>query len=99
MESAVQRPHASAGGQEAYPTIFDKTGALMHSLIQNHAFVDGNKRIGFAAAILFLQLNGRQLSIETSEIVEFCVRVARGRLNAAQIAEWLSAHAKSDHGR
>jgi death-on-curing protein len=58
LESAVMRPHASAFGEEAYPTIYQKSAALFESLGQNHPFQNANKRTAFAALVVFLQLNG-----------------------------------------
>lgn len=62
LESAVMRPKATFGGEELYSDVFSKAAALMHSLIRNHPFVDGNKRTGIAAAGLFLAQNGVQLT-------------------------------------
>jgi death-on-curing protein len=58
LESAIAQPEASFGGESLYPTIASKAAALGHSLIQNHPFVDGNKRVGHAAMEVFLLLNG-----------------------------------------
>jgi death-on-curing protein len=61
LQSAVARPKASVFGEDAYPTLKDKAAALLHSLARNHPFVDGNKRIAWAAAWAFLRLNGIDL--------------------------------------
>lgn len=91
LESAIARPRASAGGRDAYPGILDKAAALMHSLILNHPFIDGNKRAGFAAAVLFLQMNGHRLSVDRYETVDFCVRVAQGEIEVLEIAGWFAS--------
>ena len=96
LDAALQRPRASAGGRAAYPSVFAKAAALMHSLILNHPFIDGNKRIGFATAALFLRLNGRRLSVETDDAVEMCLRIARGVIEPAAIAEWLAARGEPE---
>jgi death-on-curing protein len=61
LESAVAQPEASFGGEELYPSLSEKAAALGHSLIQNHPFVDGNKRIGHGAMEVFLLLNGYEI--------------------------------------
>ena len=91
LDAALQRPRASAGGRAAYPNAFAKAAALMHSPILNHPFIDGNKRTGFAAAAVFLRLNGRRLAIDTADAVEICLRIARGVTEPSEIAEWLAA--------
>jgi len=76
------------GGEDLYPYLPSKTGALMHSLVMNHAFVDGNKRIGVTAAELFLRLNGYRLEAENAELAELTMTVARGALDAEALAIW-----------
>jgi death-on-curing protein len=67
LESALAQPAMAFGGQDLYPTIADKAAALGFSLVMNHAFIDGNKRIGHAAMETFLALNGFELSASTDE--------------------------------
>ena len=88
LESAVARPAMTFGGEDLYPDLLSKTGALMHSLVMNHAFVDGNKRIGVTAAELFLRLNGYRLEAENAELEELTMTVARGDLDAEALAIW-----------
>ena len=88
LESAVARPAMTFGGEDLYPDLPSKTGALMHSLVMNHAFVDGNKRIGVTAAELFLRLNGYRLDAENAELEELTMTVARGGLDAEALAIW-----------
>ena len=88
LESAVARPAMTFGGEDLYPDLPSKTGALMHSLVMNHAFVDGNKRIGVTAAELFLRLNGYRLEAENAELEELTMTVARGDLDAEALAIW-----------
>ena len=66
LESAVAQPYMAFGGQELYPSLADKAAALAFSLIQNHAFVDGNKRVGHVALETFLVLNGCAAKARTS---------------------------------
>ncbi len=61
LQSAIARPQTSVMGEDAYPTLWDKAAALLHSLARNHAFVDGNKRTAWASAWAFLRLNGVDL--------------------------------------
>lgn len=96
LDAALQRPRASAGGRAAYPSVFAQAAALMHSLILNHPFIDGNKRTGFATTALFLRLNGRRLAVQTADAVEICLRIARGVIEPAEIADWLAARAGSE---
>lgn len=95
VASAVSRPAASAFGQDAYPTIFLKAAAMMHSLGRNHAFVDGNKRIAWVATETFLLLN-RQRALDVSDIDAevFVLAVVAGAYTVEQTAEWLEWHSR-----
>jgi death-on-curing protein len=88
LESAVARPAMTFGGEDLYPDVPSKTAALMHSLVMNHAFVDGNKRVGITAAELFLRLNGYRLDASNPELEELTMTVARGELDAEALAIW-----------
>jgi death-on-curing protein len=88
LESAVARPTMTFGGEDLYPDEASKAAALLHSLVMNHAFVDGNKRVGIAAAELFLRLNGYRLAGDDSELEELTMTVARGEIDAEAIAIW-----------
>ncbi len=92
--SALARPQATFEGRDLYPDVFDKAAALMHSLIQNHAFVDGNKRVGIAVAGIFLGNNGYDLKVNKSVMVSFVVSVARGEQGTETIGEWLRKYSK-----
>lgn len=95
LQSAVARPQTTVFGNDAYPTLIDKASSMLHSLILNHPFHDGNKRTAFAAAGLFLHLNGLSITGAHREIEDFVVRVAEKRLSVETIAEWLSNHTKN----
>jgi death-on-curing protein len=88
LESAVARPTMTFGGEDLYPDEASKAAALLHSLVMNHAFVDGNKRVGIAAAELFLRLNGYRLAGDDSELEELTMTVARGEIDAEALAIW-----------
>jgi len=92
LESAVARPESSFGGEELYPTIFLKAGALIHSLLRNHPFVDGNKRTSLFSAMTFLELNGYKFIAEQMEIVEFALKVENDKLSVEEISTWLEEH-------
>jgi death-on-curing protein len=89
LESAVARPQATFDGMELYPTLFMKAAALLDSLINNHPFVDGNKRTGIAAAALLLRINGYHLTASNPELESFTLQVATRHLPLSQIAAWL----------
>lgn len=91
LESAVARPQATYGGEELYPDLLSKAAALMQSLVNNHPFVDGNKRVGITAAALFLQRNGRRLIATNQEVEAFTLAVARGERTFDEIAAWFTA--------
>jgi death-on-curing protein len=92
LESALARPQASAFGEDAYPDIHQKAAALLHSLARNHALVDGNKRIGFAATIAFLGMNGIRLTLSNDEAYDLVMNVATGALDdVSNIAAALQA--------
>lgn len=85
-------PRQTFAGVELYPSILSKAAVLGFGLIQNHAFVDGNKRVGHAAMETFLMLNGLELSASVDESEQAILQVASGKLTKDQLLEWLSAH-------
>lgn len=90
LASAAARPQATAFGEDAYPNLWTKAAALLHSLARNHALVDGNKRLAWRACAVFLDLNGHRPQATQAEVVEFVIAVADGSLDdVAQIAERL----------
>jgi death-on-curing protein len=89
VESALTRPQATAFGQDAYPTVWEKAAALMHSLVRNHALVDGNKRVGLTACALLLFKNEITLAFEEDEAYDLVIAVAEGRLDVPEIAQSL----------
>jgi death on curing protein len=95
LEAAGARPQATFGGVELYPNLFSKAAVLMDSMINNHPFVDGNKRSGVAAAGLFLRQNGYRLTATNPELEAFTLQVAAKRVEIAEIAAWLQAHSRA----
>lgn len=96
LASAAARPQATVFGEDAYPAITDKAAALLHSLVRNHALVDGNKRLGWAATVIFCELNGHDLAPPSQDaIFQFVMSVAEGSLSsvetiAATLNPWLT---------
>jgi death-on-curing protein len=92
LESAIAQPRMTFGGEELYPTIVEKAAALAYSLIQNHPFIDGNKRTGHAAAETFLTLNGWEIAAPIDEQVEVVLGVAAGSVSREELTKWLREH-------
>ena len=80
------------GGADLYPTIGEKASALGFSLIMNHAFMDGNKRIGQAAMELFLLLNGYEINAPVDEQERIIMSVAGSQLSKSEFADWVLRH-------
>jgi death-on-curing protein len=89
LEAATARPQASLFGEDAYPTLALKGAALLHSLVRNHALVDGNKRIGFLACLVFLDINGVEVDVTDDEAFALVMDVATGDADLAEIVERL----------
>ena len=94
LDSAVYRPQASFGGKDLYPHLFSKVAVLGHSIIRNHPFVDGNKRVGFEAMRLMLRLNHYDLRASADAKFDFVMEIAEGKLTEQGIADWLKAHSR-----
>ncbi len=92
IQSAIARPQAAFSGEELYATIIDKAAALFHSLLFNHAFVDGNKRTSIVTTARFLFVNGYSLEVTNEEFVAFPLQVENKHWDIEQIAAWLEEH-------
>ena len=92
LASAAARPRTSAFGADAYPTFAGKAAALMHSIARNHALVDGNKRLAWAATRTFCLLNGHDLVFTVDDAEQLVQSVARGEFEASEIERVLAAH-------
>lgn len=79
LESAAARPQTTVFGEDAYPTLCSKAAALLDSIVNNHALVDGNRRLGLAALLVFLRLNGRSLTLTNDHAYDLVIAVAEGR--------------------
>jgi death-on-curing protein len=96
LDSAAHRPMAGFMGEEAYPTLAAKASALMHSIVCNHALVDGNKRLGLLATAVFLRINGQHLDLSDDEAFDLTMAVAEGLLDAPGIEARLRLRPVSD---
>lgn len=89
LESALAQPRMTFSGQELYSTIEEKAAAIGFSIIQNHPFIDGNKRTGHAVMEIFLVLNGFEIDASVDDQEDIVLRVASGRLNRNEFTSWL----------
>lgn len=94
LHSAVERPKVTFGGVDLYPTIFEKAAAMIHSLILNHPFDDGNKRTAISSTARFLYINGWELQLPIKESIKFTLNIDSHKLSLEKIAVWLKKHAK-----
>lgn len=92
LESALAQPRMSFGGEDLYPTVAEKAAALTFSLVSNHPFVDGNKRIGHAAMEAFLMLNGHEITAAIDESEHVMLRLAAGEMSREELVAWVGAH-------
>jgi len=96
LEAAVARSQMTFGGEDLYPDIEAKAAALLHSLVMNHPFVDGNKRTGAVVAELFMRLNGVILAASDDELVDITLAAARGEASAEALAIWLRQRSRQE---
>ncbi|VBB07555.1 death on curing protein [Lucifera butyrica] len=92
VESAVSRAYATFGGNDLYGTVEAKIAATTYSLVSNHGFIDGNKRIGIAAMLLLLRLNGYELRYSQQELIDLGLGLAAGNLGENDIQQWIKVH-------
>ena len=92
LESALESPFQSYDGKELYPSIQAKAARLCYGLVKNHAMVDGNKRIGCHAMLVFLALNGYEMEYTQKELSKLILDVAADKKQYEDILQWLLAH-------
>lgn len=92
LEAAVAQPQATFDQHDLYPTLVEKASALGFSLIRNHPFVDGNKRVGHAAMELFLILNGWEIAAAVEDQESIILQLAAGALERDELVQWLEQH-------
>ena len=92
LDSAVNTPFQTFSGQDLYPTVLEKAVRLGFGLIRNHPFIDGNKRIGTHAMLVFLNLNSITLSYEDDELISTILSVASSEMDAGGLLKWIQQH-------
>ena len=92
LDSALESPFQSFGGEDLYPTVQAKGVRLGYGLIKNHCMVDGNKRIGTHAMLVFLALNGIELEYTQKELYETILKVADGSMEYEDLLQWVLEH-------
>ena len=90
LESALAQPRMTFESKELYPSLTEKAAALCYSLINNHPFVDGNKRIGHAAMEVFLVMNGYEIEAPIDEQEEIMLKLASGKMERSDFLDWLN---------
>lgn len=92
LESAIAATEAGYGDHDLYPDFIDKAAVLCSRIVRNHALPDGNKRLGWQTLVVFCDLNGYELKVETNDAVEFIQSLAAGDISESQLADWLRTH-------
>lgn len=92
--AALARPKASFDGQDLYPTLFEKAGALAESIARSHPFVDGNKRMALACLRTMLKINGYQVIVSQDAKVQLILQIVEKRMTVQDVAEWLQRHSR-----
>jgi len=92
LESAIAQPEASFGGQYLHADLFEMAAAYLYHLVMNHPFVDGNKRVGLEAALIFLEINNENLSASDEELVDLVLKTTAGQVGKREIAEFFRSH-------
>ena len=92
LESAIAQPEASFGGQYLHADIFEMAAAYLYHLVMNHPFVDGNKRVGLEAALIFLEIDNENLKASDQELVDLVLKTTAGQVGKREIAEFFRSH-------
>ena len=92
LDSAINAPFQTFGGDELYPSLLEKASRLGYGLIKNHPFVDGNKRIGTHAMIVFLAVNHIELQYEDADLIQLILGIAAGKYDETHLLVWLQQH-------
>ena len=92
LESAIESAFATFDGFELYPSKEEKAAKLGYSLVSNHAFVDGNKRIGVYVMLSFLELNGIHIESSDEDVIELGLGVADGSMSQDDVLKWIEDH-------
>jgi len=94
LESALAQPKATFEAADLYPSLVEKTAALGFSIVRNHPFIDGNKRVAHAAIEICLLLNGSEIEATVGDQEALMIGLAEGRISREQLVEWLRRHVR-----
>lgn len=94
LESAIAQPEACFGGQFLHADVFEMAAAYLYHLVMNHPFVDGNKRVGLEAALIFLEVNDQRLNASDEELVDLVLKTTMGQVGKPEIAEFFRTHCR-----
>ena len=92
LKSAIENSKTTFGGEDLYKNIEEKCSNICYSIINNHAFIDGNKRIGIYVMLILLEYNSIKLSFTQNELIDLGLGVAKGELKQNNISEWIKSH-------
>jgi death-on-curing protein len=92
IESAIAQPEASFSGEYLHADIFEMAAAYLYHLVMNHPFVDGNKRVGLEAALIFLEINNENLKASDQELIDLVLKTTAGQVGKREIAEFFRSH-------
>jgi death-on-curing protein len=95
LESAIAQAQASYGGQYLHADLFEMAAAYLYHLVMNHPFVDGNKRVGLEASLIFLEINDVSFDASDDELVDLVLKTTDGQVGKAEIAQFFRSHHKS----
>src|SRR5262245_30866985 len=98
LKSALANPKQTFAGKDLYPTVIDKAAVLFYSLVENHPFIDGNKRSAAVAMGVFLEQNKLNLNASQENLVDVALRVAAKKMTLEEIKSWLSSSVKPGSG-
>ena len=92
LESAIAQPEASFGGEYLHADNFEMAAAYVYHLVMNHPFVDGNKRVGLEAALIFFEINNENLNASDEQLVDLVLKTTAGQVEKPEIAEFFRSH-------
>ena len=92
LDLALNNPFQSFGGEDLYPSIHAKAAQLCFGVVRNHAMLDGNKRLGVHVMLVFLALNGYELSYSQKELSDIILALASGEIGEEKMLEWIIGH-------
>ena len=92
LDSALNAPFQTFGGEDAYPSLQQKAARLCFGLVKNHPFVDGNKRIGAHVMLVFLALNGIELQYTQTVLSDVILQLAAGTIQSSDLLDWILTH-------